>query len=148
MLFCQYFWGISFLHRQLAFRVYSLILHRQLTLLCSLFFSIVSGATFISCRMIWLCCLQEFGRLPSHPSAACRGWEEKRGGQVDGSLIETCTPCHSIVGLSFCSATTGELQLIGKLIANSDERRQDAGCIVSCGCSDDLYLGTIEVDKG
>ena len=148
MHFCQYFWGISFLHRQFAFRVFSQLLHRQLTLLCSLIFSIVSGATFISCRMIWLCCLQEFGRLPSHPSAACRGWEEKRGGQVDGSLVETCTPCHSIVGLSFCSATTGELQLIGKLIANSDERRQDAGCIVSCGCSDDLYLGTIEVDKG
>ena len=63
LCFCQrYFalsannvWGISFLHRQLALRVISRILHRQLTLLCNLIFLIVSGATFISCRMLWLC---------------------------------------------------------------------------------------------
>ena len=111
-IFCisaNIFGASRFFAQAVVFSCVSQILHRQLTLLCSLIFSIVSGATFISCRMIWLCCLQEFGRLPSHPSAACRGWEEKRGGQVAGVLVETCTPCHSRVRPSCCSSTTGEL---------------------------------------
>ena len=65
-------------------------------------------------------------------------------------------PMPFTVGLSRYSATNGELvgcrtvppqvsyNLVqDRQIANSDERRQDAWCIVSCGCPDELYLGLI-----
>ena len=86
-------------------------LHRQLALLCYLVFSLFLDISVLSCRRLFLLCSHKKNTKgkPSHPSAACRGWEEKRGGQVDGSLVETCTPCHSQVRSSCYSATNGEL---------------------------------------
>ena len=94
----------------------------------------------------------------SHLSAACRGWGALKG---DRSTAAWSRPvphamCSSFVGStvppmvsSVCRIVPPQVSYIlcmyMRIESNSVGRRQDAGCIVSCGRADGMILGTIEL---